>query len=70
MTPARITPARVFYIPAHAARGERVMRVSCVRCVRVARCVRVRVIRFGLARLCATHKKDPNKINHLSISLR
>ena len=61
---------RVIYIPAQlrdACRAcVRAMRVSCAR---VARCVRVRVIRFGFARLCVEHKKDPNKNNHLSIIL-
>jgi hypothetical protein len=67
---------RVFLYPRLAARGERVAsamrardarraRVApvCVRCAcraRVARCVRVRVIRFGFARLSATYKLNPN----------
>jgi hypothetical protein len=51
MTPARITPARVFLYPRLAARGERVARdarvVCALRVARVLRDVRVRVIRFA-----------------------
>ena len=62
---------RVRVLRARVARRARVAPV-CVRCAcraRVARRERVRVIRFGIARLCAVNKLNPNKNNHLPVNI-